>query len=38
MIKARLHALYFDTHDRPLKELPPMRPAGSGYAELPVDV
>ncbi len=37
MKSARLHAVYFDTEDRPLKELPPLRPIGSGYAEMPVE-
>jgi hypothetical protein len=38
MSHARLHAMTFDTEDRPLKELPPLRTTGSGYAELPVNV
>jgi hypothetical protein len=37
MTDARLHALNFDTEERVLKELPPLRATGSGYAELPVD-
>lgn len=38
MSDARLHALHFDTEERPLKELPPLPATGSGHAELPVDV
>ncbi|MBI3923585.1 MAG: hypothetical protein HY318_19355 [Armatimonadetes bacterium] len=38
MTDARLHAMSFDTEDRPLKEQSPLTAIGSGYAELPVDV
>ena len=38
MTDARLHALYFDMRDRPLKELPPLPATGSGHAELPQEV
>lgn len=38
MSNARLHAMSFDTKDRPLKELTPLMTSGSAYAELPVDV
>ena len=38
MSDARLHALYFDTADRPLKELPALPAHGSGHAGLPVEV
>ena len=38
MADARLHAMHFDTEERPLKELPPLPATGSGYAEVPVDV
>ena len=37
MTDARIHAMYFDTVDRPLKELQPLSATGSSYAELPVD-
>jgi hypothetical protein len=37
MADARLHAMSFDTEERPLKELPPLAARGSGHAELPVD-
>jgi len=38
MSDARLHAIYLETDARPLKELDPLKPAGSGYTELPVNV
>jgi len=38
MHDARLHAMHFDTEERPLKELPPLAGTGSGYVELPTDV
>jgi hypothetical protein len=37
MTDARVHAMYFDTKDRPLKELSPLSAIGSSYAELPVE-
>lgn len=37
MADARLHAMTFDTEERPLKQLPPLTTSRSGYAELPVD-
>jgi hypothetical protein len=37
MTDARIHAMYFDTVDRPLKELRPLSATGSSQAELPVD-
>jgi hypothetical protein len=33
MHDARLHAITFDTEDRSRKDLPPLKPVGSGYAE-----
>ena len=38
MSDARLHAMYLDTEERALKNLPPLPATGPGCAELPVDV
>jgi hypothetical protein len=38
MTDARLHAMTFDTDDRPTKELAALAATAAGYAELPVDV
>lgn len=37
MSDARVHAMYFETKDRPLKNLPPLSAAGSSHAELPLE-
>jgi hypothetical protein len=37
MTDARMHALYYDTNERPLKALPALSATGSSHAQLPVD-
>jgi len=34
---ARMHALYFETEDRPLRALPALSATGASHAQLPVD-